>query len=409
MVLRGQALPLRDYFLQRLPAVGSGRAHPVAIAVVVRDHRARHHRRSRRGGRTRSSRRSPWASSCSRSSSSPATPASSRSASSPSPASARWVAGRLVDAGGWPFWLALLAGVVGHGPARRAVRPPRRARPRHQPGHRHARPGHGDRADDLQQRRLRRRLRRHPGRQARRCSGWTSTPSATPAATPSSCMVVLRARGADGRQHAARALRAAAARRAHQRARRRGARHQRARRQGLRLRAVGRRSPRSAACCSPSARTSSSTTRVHELHVDPRRWRGVHRRHRLPVRPGHRRDAGPGLARRPAHERDLRQRHRSTSSSSAACSSILLVLQNQDGIAKESINQFAVDRSGRSGPRSRACPQREAARRSSCRPSERERVAPTHARGARPDRPLRRRRRRRRRVVHRDARAASSG
>ena len=28
MLLRGQALPLRDYFLQRLPAVGSGRARP---------------------------------------------------------------------------------------------------------------------------------------------------------------------------------------------------------------------------------------------------------------------------------------------------------------------------------------------------------------------------------------------
>src|SRR5215213_2627595 len=34
MLLRGQALPLRDYFLQRLPAVGSGRAHPIAIIVV---------------------------------------------------------------------------------------------------------------------------------------------------------------------------------------------------------------------------------------------------------------------------------------------------------------------------------------------------------------------------------------
>ncbi len=35
MLLRGQALPLRDYFLQRLPAVGSGRAHPVAILVAM--------------------------------------------------------------------------------------------------------------------------------------------------------------------------------------------------------------------------------------------------------------------------------------------------------------------------------------------------------------------------------------
>jgi ABC-type branched-subunit amino acid transport system ATPase component/branched-subunit amino acid ABC-type transport system permease component len=35
MVLRGQALPLRDYFLQRLPAVGTGRTHPLAVAVAV--------------------------------------------------------------------------------------------------------------------------------------------------------------------------------------------------------------------------------------------------------------------------------------------------------------------------------------------------------------------------------------
>jgi sulfate-transporting ATPase len=35
MVIRGQALPLRDYFLQRLPAVGSGRVHPVAIVVAM--------------------------------------------------------------------------------------------------------------------------------------------------------------------------------------------------------------------------------------------------------------------------------------------------------------------------------------------------------------------------------------
>ncbi|MDY7106851.1 MAG: branched-chain amino acid ABC transporter permease/ATP-binding protein [Actinomycetota bacterium] len=35
MLLRGQALPLRDYFLQRLPAVGSGRIRPVAIVVAA--------------------------------------------------------------------------------------------------------------------------------------------------------------------------------------------------------------------------------------------------------------------------------------------------------------------------------------------------------------------------------------
>ena len=35
MVLRGQALPLRDFFLQRLPAVGSGKVHPGVLAVVI--------------------------------------------------------------------------------------------------------------------------------------------------------------------------------------------------------------------------------------------------------------------------------------------------------------------------------------------------------------------------------------
>lgn len=35
MVFRGQALPLRDFFLQRLPAVGSGRVHPIAVGVTL--------------------------------------------------------------------------------------------------------------------------------------------------------------------------------------------------------------------------------------------------------------------------------------------------------------------------------------------------------------------------------------
>jgi ABC-type branched-subunit amino acid transport system ATPase component/branched-subunit amino acid ABC-type transport system permease component len=35
MILRGQALPLRDYFLQRLPAVGSGKVRPGVILVAL--------------------------------------------------------------------------------------------------------------------------------------------------------------------------------------------------------------------------------------------------------------------------------------------------------------------------------------------------------------------------------------
>ena len=38
MIVRGQALPLRDYFLQRLPAVGTGRVRPL---VLARAHGAR--------------------------------------------------------------------------------------------------------------------------------------------------------------------------------------------------------------------------------------------------------------------------------------------------------------------------------------------------------------------------------
>ena len=35
MIVRGQALPLRDYFLQRLPAVGSGRVRPRVLAAAL--------------------------------------------------------------------------------------------------------------------------------------------------------------------------------------------------------------------------------------------------------------------------------------------------------------------------------------------------------------------------------------
>jgi sulfate-transporting ATPase len=111
MLLRGQALPLRDYFLQRLPAVGTGRAHPIAVAVacVVTSLVIL------------------------------AVPVRWQDAFVTTFAMGfillsvvvitgyagqlslgqfalagfgAWVAGRLVDAGGWPFWLALVAGVV---------------------------------------------------------------------------------------------------------------------------------------------------------------------------------------------------------------------------------------------------------------------------------------------------------
>ncbi len=128
MLLRGQALPLRDYFLQRLPAVGSGRAHPIAIAVV--------------GAVTALV--------------ITAVPTRWQDAFVTTFAMGfvllsvvvitgyagqlslgqfalagfgAWVAGRLVDAGGWPFWLALLAGVCRHGPRRRRCSPSRPCAP----------------------------------------------------------------------------------------------------------------------------------------------------------------------------------------------------------------------------------------------------------------------------------------
>ena len=185
MLLRGQALPLRDYFLQRLPAVGSGRAHPVAIAVVGRGHRARHHRSS--PTRWQDAFVTTFAMGFVLLSVVVITGYAGQLSLGQFALAGfgAWVAGRLVDAGGWPFWLALLAGVVATVPVGVAVRHPRRARPRHQPGHRHARHGHGHGADDLQQRRPRRWLRRHAGRQAGAVRAGTSTPSATPAATPS--------------------------------------------------------------------------------------------------------------------------------------------------------------------------------------------------------------------------------
>jgi sulfate-transporting ATPase len=112
MVVRGQALPLRDYFLQRLPAVGSGRVRPLAVAgaiavavvliisvptawqdafvttfamglvllsvVVITGY------------------------------------AGQLSLAQFALAGfGAWIAGRLVDAAGWPFWLAMLVGIAG--------------------------------------------------------------------------------------------------------------------------------------------------------------------------------------------------------------------------------------------------------------------------------------------------------
>jgi sulfate-transporting ATPase len=111
MLVRGQALPLRDYFLQRLPAVGSGRIHPVAIVIAVL--------------------LTGWIVM--------SVPIEWQDAFVTTFAMGlillsvvvitgyagqlslgqfalagfgAWVAGRLVDAGGWPYWAAILVGAI---------------------------------------------------------------------------------------------------------------------------------------------------------------------------------------------------------------------------------------------------------------------------------------------------------
>ena len=111
MLLRGQALPLRDYFLQRLPAVGSGRAHPIAIAVV--------------GAvtalvilavptRWQDAFVTTFAMGFVLLSVVVITGYAGQLSLGQFALAGfgAWVAGRLVDAGGWPFWLAVVAGVV---------------------------------------------------------------------------------------------------------------------------------------------------------------------------------------------------------------------------------------------------------------------------------------------------------
>ena len=197
-----------------------------------------------------------------------------------------------------------------HGPARRAVRAPRGARARHQPRHRHARPGHGHRADGVQQRPLRRRLRRHPDRPARRCSAGTSTPSPTPGRYAIVCMVAFALvalmvanmrRGRSGRR---------LARRAHQRAGRRRPRAS-ASPAPRSTRSPSRpASPRSAACCWRSARTSSSTATSSPTsrRSSSSRWAFIGGIGYL-LGPIFGSTLAPGSLGAPADERDLRRHH----------------------------------------------------------------------------------------------------
>ena len=74
-----------------------------------------------------------------------------------------------------------------------------------------------------------------------------------------------------------------------------------------------------------------------ELQLHSGRRLVVHRRHRLPVRSHHRFDAGVGLAGRTAVERDLLSLTKYIQLIGGVIL-VLLVLQNQDGFAKEQIN-----------------------------------------------------------------------
>ena len=239
MLLRGQALPLRDYFLQRLPAVGSGRPHPIAIVVVGGDHRARHHAGPAAvAGRVRHHVRHGPRAAVGRGHHRLRRPAVAR-----------------------PVRPGRVRG-VGRRPARRRRRlavPAGAARRRRRHGARSARcsriPAVRARGINLaivtlgmgsaielmifnngdlvggfagtagrQADAVRLGHQRHlPRRAATPSSAWSPRPGV-----------------ADGRQHAARSVGSAAARRAHQRTGRRRPRHQRARRQDLRLRRVGR-------------------------------------------------------------------------------------------------------------------------------------------------------------------------
>jgi sulfate-transporting ATPase len=111
MVVRGQALPLRDYFLQRLPAVGSGRVHPVAIAIAVAGASAVILSVSTRW---QDAFVTTFAMGLVLLSVVVITGYAGQLSLGQFALAGfgAWVAGRLVDAAGWPFWLALLAGTV---------------------------------------------------------------------------------------------------------------------------------------------------------------------------------------------------------------------------------------------------------------------------------------------------------
>ncbi len=90
------------------------------------------------------------------------------------------IAGRLVDAGGWPFSLALLAAVLATVPLGGAVRPSGGAGQGYQPRDRHPRARNCARVPGVQQRRPGGRIPGHGSRPANVSSVGTSTPSSIP-------------------------------------------------------------------------------------------------------------------------------------------------------------------------------------------------------------------------------------
>ena len=296
LVVRGQALPLRDYFLQRLPSVGSGRINWAWIAFGVAVAVAFVHRGAQRrnGGRVHHDVR-----------------ASAIILLSivvltgyAGPAVARPVRDRRLRrvgrrpprrrAGHRRSCSALLAGVAATVPLGRALRPARRCA-------RAASTWPSSRSASappielmlFRQPRLHRRHRRHRRSATRSCSAGTSTSITPPGALRHLRAGAVRCSCAlDRGQHPARAQRPAAASRC-ARTSAPPPRSASACRAPSSTRSACRpASRRSAASCSPSALTRSSTARSRNFTSITDVGLALHRRHRLPARAGLRRDAG---------------------------------------------------------------------------------------------------------------------
>ena len=204
---------------------------------------------------------------------------------------------------------------------------------------------------------------------------------------------------ADGRQHAPRSLRPAAARGAHQRTGGRRARASACPAPRSTPSPCRPASPRSAACCWRSARTSSSTAPSSPTSRRSSSWRG-------------RSSAASASCSGPIFGATLAPGSLGGQLTNAIFDSVTQYIQLIGGVLRraaraaepgrhrQGVDQpVRVDRPARSGPRSPSS-RSASPRRSSCRPRSASRSRRGTLEVQRPARPLRRRRRRQRRVVH---------